>query len=291
MNFLQTIELCQIKADFWLIAQANGLMGVLSGTLQLLFVALAPFVGFALIIHWIERVTQKRLAERFGWKSVLWTGWLGTPIHELSHAAMCWVFKHEIDDIALFEPDRDSGRLGYVRHSFQTGNWFQELGNLFIGIAPLLGGSIALGGLVWLFFPDSAHAAIEASGSSEGSLLDQTIAMFVAMCRGVFAVENFGTLRFWAFIYLVTCVGSHMAPSPSDYQGASRGVYIFGAMLLGAVLVLVLLGVDASQLGDMMLATMGPLFSVLGLAIVLCCVASILVHLVTMLFPKRFRVA
>ena len=83
----------------------QGFSNLLVETAKLLFIFLAPFVGFALIIHWLERITQRRLVERFGWHSVLWTGWLGTPIHELSHAFMCRVFQHRIDEIALFEPD------------------------------------------------------------------------------------------------------------------------------------------------------------------------------------------
>ena len=73
-------------------------------TIKLLAILLAPFALFAIVIHLLERLIQTRLAERFGWNSVLCTGWLGTPIHELSHALMCRVFHHKIDEIALFEP-------------------------------------------------------------------------------------------------------------------------------------------------------------------------------------------
>ena len=129
---------------------ADGFASIVTDALAMIATLLAPFVAFALVIHWFERITQQRLAERFGWRSVMWTGWLGTPIHELSHAAMCVLFRHRVDDIALFEPDRESGRLGYVKHSFRRGNWFEEIGNLFIGIAPLIGGSIALAALLML---------------------------------------------------------------------------------------------------------------------------------------------
>ena len=105
---------------------------------QLLWVVL-PLVLFAAMFHLIEAVVQRRLVERFGWKAALWTGWIGTPIHETSHAILCWVFGHQIDAIALFEPDSREGRLGYVRHSYQRGDWWQEAGNLFIGLAPLAG--------------------------------------------------------------------------------------------------------------------------------------------------------
>ncbi len=85
--------------------------------------------------------------------------------------AMCVLFRHRIDDFALFEPDRESGRLGYVKHSFRRGNWFEEIGNLFIGIAPLIGGSIALAALLWLFYPNAAATAVEAAQASGDSPL------------------------------------------------------------------------------------------------------------------------
>ena len=109
-----------------------------------------PFVGFALFVHALERFGQRQLAQRFGWKSAMWTGWLGTPIHELSHVALCILFRHRIDEVALFEPDEKSGRLGYVRHSYRSKSWFEELGNPFIAIAPLIGGSLVLLVLVYV---------------------------------------------------------------------------------------------------------------------------------------------
>ena len=102
---------------------ADGFTSIVFEALTMIVTLLAPFVVFALIIHWFERITQQRLAERFGWRSVMFTGWLGTPIHELSHAAMCKLFGHRIDDIALFEPDRESGRLGYVGF---WASWFRR---------------------------------------------------------------------------------------------------------------------------------------------------------------------
>lgn len=261
-------------------------------TLELLLILLAPFVAFGLIIHWFERITQRRLAERFGWHSVLWTGWLGTPIHELSHAFMCRVFQHRIDDMALFEPDRDSGRLGYVKHSFKTGNWYQELGNFFIGIAPLLGGSLVLALLLWVFYPEAASHALDSVGERVADdLLVQTWLVVAELCRNVLTLEHLATVRFWTFIYLVLCVGSHMAPSWSDYQGASRGVILFGAILVTVAFLLALAGANAQTMVVGMVGILGPLFGVLGLTIVLCAMATGFVYLITSLIRPKYVIS
>jgi hypothetical protein len=192
----------------------------------------------------------------------------------------------------LFEPDQESGRLGYVKHSFRTGNWYQELGNLFIGIAPLLGGSIVLAILLWLFFPDAAKGAIESTRAEDaGDAFTKMFSIVGALCSSILAVNNLATFRFWTFIYLVLCVGSHMAPSWSDYRGASRGVYIFGAVVVVGVFLLALLGTDSSRMVDGMIGTMGPLFAILGLTIVLCGLATAIVWALTAFIPQRYRIS
>ena len=280
-----------VGAGSWTLSSGvlgQGVISLFVESFKLFLILLAPFVAFAVLIHWFEYLTQRRMSERLGWKRVLWTGWLGTPVHELSHVFMCRVFGHRIDDVALFEPDRDSGRLGYVRHSFEAGNWFQEMGNLFIGIAPLMGGSAVLAILLWLFYPEAAaNAAESARLNSADSFLLQVRDSVVAVVTNIVTISNVATVRFWTFIYLVLCVGSHMAPSQCDYQGASRGVIWVGGILLISVFLLACAGVNGQQMINGMIGIMGPLFAVLGLAILLCGLTTTLVFSLTAFMPVR----
>ncbi|MCH2181185.1 MAG: metalloprotease family protein [Mariniblastus sp.] len=256
----------------------------------LLAVLFGPWVLFAFLIHQIERLMQRRLAERFGWKSVMWTGWLGTPIHELSHALMCRLFGHRVDEVVLFEPDPESGRLGYVRHSYRRKNWFEEIGNVFIGIAPLIGGSLVLGLLLWLFYPDPTRAAIEAVKGQAGDpeLLGRAWSIIQLMGQEILAPANLVTVRFWTFIYLVFCVGSHMAPSRSDYRGAGRGALILSIPALVLVGLLAAFYQDTGGLVYALVDVMSPLFAVLLLTVLLCAVVLVVVYAVTSLFPVRY---
>jgi len=250
----------------------------------LLALAAGPFVVFALIIHFLEHAIQRRLSLRFGWKSVLWTGWLGTPIHELSHVAMCYLFRHRIDELVLFEPDQYSGRLGYVRHSFRRGNWFEEIGNVFIGIAPLIGGTMALAVLLWTFYPDAAVAA--GDDSSATGVITATFATAGAICNNILQWSHFGTFRFWVFLYLVLCVGSHMAPSSSDYAGAGRGAILLGLLLFVILLIVVVTVGDLDRLASSVVDILSPVFALLTLAVVLCSIATLVVTLVLELVPN-----
>lgn len=255
----------------------------------LLTVVIGPFIVFALIIHWLERVIQSQLARTFGWNSVLWTGWLGTPIHELSHVLMCKLFRHRIDEMVLFEPDRETGRLGYVRHSYKAGNWFEEIGNVFIGLAPLIGGSIALAALLWGFYPDIATEAIDSAAGETTGIATQTVTMVRAVFRGIFNASDYGTIRFWAFIYLVLCVGSHMAPSGSDYRGAGRGAIILGVGLLILATAAAWIMPDLAAVSSSLAEILSPLFAVLVLTVVLCSLATILIVLLTAIVQQLWK--
>ncbi len=258
---------------------------ILTTSLHLLAISLGPFVVFAVVIHLLEKTIQRTLAERFGWKSVMWTGWLGTPIHELSHVVMCYLFNHRVQEVALFEPDRASGRLGYVRHTWIKGNWFQELGNVFIAIAPLMGGSIALCLLLWLFFPEVIETAFVPAGlETQSTVTDRVISVFSQIADPA----NLLSIKFWVFVYLVLCVSSHMAPSRSDYQGAGKGSVLFTGLAL------LLSGLIAATVADpiefqlSMAQLLSPLFGVLAIATFLCVIATLVVALLASRFPKRY---
>ena len=300
------------------------MIATILNSLQLLLIVVTPFVVFTLIIHRLERFTQHRLAERFGWKSILWTGWLGTPIHEMSHVAMCLVFRHRIDDVALFEPDLKSGRLGYVRHSFTKANWFERVGNVFIGLAPLAGGALALAALLLIFYPDAVDVALAeqkvelvedaamrppnygqpdfdsvgratakianvSMADSVTNFFDATAKATRSLFRQIFNVPNMQTKRFWCFLYLTLCVGSHMAPSRSDYAGARHGALLLGGIVGGAVLLVSVLGFDSVSVSVSVMNLISPVLAVMMLAIVLCLIAAVIVYLLTMLFPVRYE--
>ena len=68
------------------------------------------------------------------------TALLGTPVHELGHAAMCLLFGHKITRMKLWSPGGRGGLYGYVEHSYHRKNPWAQMGNLFIGMGPLFSG-------------------------------------------------------------------------------------------------------------------------------------------------------
>ena len=78
---------------------------LLLATLSQMASLLAGLFVFGLLIQLISQLSFKSLSRSFGSKGVYVVAWLGTPIHELSHAFFCVIFRHRIESMSLFRPD------------------------------------------------------------------------------------------------------------------------------------------------------------------------------------------
>ncbi len=197
-----------------------------------------PPAAASVALHAIERRMAHALAGLAGRRAVLLTGWLGVPVHELSHVLMCLVFRHRIERVALFRPDPRTGTLGYVDHSWDRRSPWQVVGAFFVGIAPLLGGSAAILGLLGLLVPG---ALVLPAAPAIGLLRDGAwAAVAVELSRPVEATALAvaeralcGDWRPWAFLYAAFCIGSHISPSPQDLRGGLVGALAcFAALFL-----------------------------------------------------------
>lgn len=63
------------------------------------------FFVFGLALYLLERWTNNCFYKTIGWKGVLWTAWIGAPVHESGHALFCLLFRHQIAEIRFFSPD------------------------------------------------------------------------------------------------------------------------------------------------------------------------------------------
>lgn len=143
------------------------------------------------------------------------TAFIGTPIHELSHALFCMIFMHRIHEIKLFQVSSEDGTLGYVSHSWNRKNLYATIGNFFIGVAPILVGTSLLVLLMWLITPttfEGVNAAIFAGGTYQtffASAKDALIAFF----KGV------TDWRWWLYLIPVIFIALHMNLSGADLKG------------------------------------------------------------------------
>lgn len=221
-----------------------------------LFVQLAFTVGFVMLYGGFISLCNRCFYDACGdtaFGIVRLTGYIGTPVHELSHALMCVLFGHTVKKISMFGDSRRSRTLGYVEHSYYRGNLYHQLGNFFIGISPILAGGLVILLLVRLLTPDvyfgmnAETAAIREAFSHgfDGTAVMSLLGSVGSMLGTLFSLDGFSDWRWWVCMILAFSVALHMEVSRSDIVSGLRGLGVISAMLLVADIILGLLFPEA----------------------------------------------
>ena len=221
------------------------------------FVSVFGFILiFGLLLYFLSRSTRKAFSNSGHDKlDVFFTGWIGTPVHEIGHAVFCILFGHRITDIKLYSPNSQDGTLGYVNHSFNSKSFYQRIGNFFIGTGSILFGSFVLYLLIWFCLPNyrlisEIISKTELTGSGVFDLMKNTGKMLstgLNLLMNVFSPENFGKLSFWLFIYLAFCISSHMQLSPADLKSMFSGIFTILLLFLLVNFTTMLLGFNITE--------------------------------------------
>ena len=213
-----------------------------------------PFL-LSTALYLIEKVRCHLTQDTFGWHSILITAWIGVPIHEFSHAFMCFIFRHKIDEVKLFKPNAETGTLGYVNHSYNPKNLYQKFGNFLIGIAPLLSGGIIVFLLLQIILPDElASSSLITFNYNYELLLDPLALILQISDQTLGIIKHFSSIlsstdiKGLLILYLILCISSHMGPSFEDIKGASKGFFIILTLMLIANVILILSKQDATAI-------------------------------------------
>jgi len=207
-------------------------------TLSQIIILLGPGLALGFVMHFVAKFTRQHIGYKWDLRLV---SWIGTPIHELGHAFFCVVFGHNITEIQLFRPDPVTGTLGFVNHSYNPNSSYQQIGKFFIGVGPIIFGTVVLILLSnWLLdinLIDSVGVKIVSSdlGSWQtftelfGNLWNWSSSFFVA----VFSENNILKWQLYLFLYLDFAIGSHISLSKADLGGVWYGLgAIMGTLLL-----------------------------------------------------------
>lgn len=191
-------------------------------------VGILILVGFILGI--IERQSNQYMQMAWGRKGVLMTAWLGTPVHEIGHAIMCIIFRHQIKDIRLLITNSSDGTMGYVQHNYNPTSVYQSIGNFFIGIAPIFSGISAIFLSMYFLIPKSFQTfnVYLKSGIKDqvmnANYIKQLMDTSFVLTKNIFSSENLVSYKFWIFILITICISSHIALSKADMKGATSGL-------------------------------------------------------------------
>lgn len=212
---------------------------------------------FGLILYVFARFTRITYAKSVGQKmDIVFTGWIGTPIHELGHAIFCILFGHKIVEMKLYQPNSEDGTLGYVNHAYNPNSTYQKIGNFFIGVGPIIFGAMVLYGALYFLVPNmkEVFASIQSQSQTlvrgvQGEYTSALAALWSTTqttLSSLFKVQNISNYKFWIFLYISICVSSHMQLSPPDIKGAKGGLITI--VLFFLVLNLIILGLEAAGL-------------------------------------------
>lgn len=198
---------------------------------------------FGLLMFLCARFTRNTYIKACGGDlgtklDIIVTGWIGTPVHEIGHAVFCYLFGHRVHEVVLYSPNSEDGTLGYVSHSHNENSRFQQIGNFFIGIGPILFGSVALYALMYYLMPGmlSMFATIEEQGVTLAQditsgnwtkLFTAFLSSLSGIWGAIFDASNIFNWKFWVFLYFSFCIASHMELSPPDIKGALSGLITF----------------------------------------------------------------
>ena len=163
------------------------------------------------------------------------SGFVGTPVHELSHALMCLIFGHRITDMKVYSLKKRSKTLGYVEHSYNKRNLYHLIGNFFIGIAPIVVGGLAVTLFVRILTPwmyNSMMSEFSKVVAADGAQVPvQIVKGAGAIFLSFFKLSNFSNWRWWVCIVLAFAIAIHMEISNSDIKGGLKGLGVIAALL------------------------------------------------------------
>jgi hypothetical protein len=229
-----------------------------------------------LFVHLCAKVFRKLIGRGAGTVFDL-TAVLGTPVHELGHAAMCLLFGHRITRIKLWCPRAKGGLYGYVEHSYHRKNLWARMGNLFIGMGPLFSGLCVVILALWLCFPAVWEAYLATTGAVLSTEAEAAELLRCSLTLPRDLLLNFGNDP-WRSMFggaVILSVALHISMSWQDVRGSLRAgpVYLFLLAILTSVLLAfeiegsVLAGLRLWNLRMISLFSVTALFSLFWVAV------------------------
>lgn len=202
---------------------------------RLLALTLGTVMICGLAVHLCAKLFSKLLGVASG-RVFDVTAVIGTPVHELGHAAMCLLFGHRIQAIKLWSPGASDGVYGYVEHSYNRKNLWALFGNLFIAVGPIFSGLGVTVLMLSLCFPAQwseyllvSRTVVQAESLPEAAL---GIISLIGAIPKAFLIDWFKSL---VGLLVILAVSLHISLSLQDIKSALSGlpIYVLFVALFG----------------------------------------------------------
>ncbi|ELQ8316836.1 hypothetical protein R2571_005722 [Pseudomonas aeruginosa] len=184
-----------------------------------LFVALV-FSSLLVIAVWEWLVQKMSINAKRVYR---WSGLIGVPVHEASHALVCIVFGMRITRMALYEPNEVTGRMGHVAFRYSPFSVAHGLGMALQAVAPLLAGAVLVHFLL------AGIKGVEAPVLGVEPVATWLIGVITATLSAAWQMTTSGPLGLLAVV-LAMIVSMHAVPSLADIKTGMRGLIILGVI-------------------------------------------------------------
>jgi len=253
-------------------------------TIIQLVVLLGPLLFLAFIMHFLSLLNQKLSTETMGEKAYIYLfGWLGTSFHEFGHALFAVLFGHKIKEIKLFKPNKESGTLGYVKHSYNSKNIYHQTGNFFIAIGPILM-CIAVLVLLSVFLLKINISGFDSVSFKYGDfhfidwlkIESKNVSNYITtILQTIGKGKSVAWWKLAIFFYCFYAVGSFITLSLSDIKSAVKGFFMI-------VLLFLIFNLSTLWIGNFAIETLVKISAILsiGYAIMVFAIVMQLIYIV-----------
>jgi hypothetical protein len=225
---------------------ATYLLSVAGITLIQLFALGGPGLLLIVVLNWLAGRVQQMAIATFGITMYLVLfGWLGTTIHETGHLLSALLFRNKVDSFRPFAPNLKTGVLGSVRPNPNYGSLYQNMGMFFIGIAPVVFGTLVIYLALYLLFRSQMPEmwrVIDRRNEISGTGIVSVLSSGLAFLGFVFSPRHLLDWRLYLFLYIAFAVGSSLSLSGADIAFAKVGCLPMVALLFMLNIVLLAFG-------------------------------------------------
>lgn len=213
----------------------------------------------------ISRANKRASVLLGGFYGQVILGGIGVIIHELSHLIMALIFGHHIQSVSLLHVpnvnDPNDRGLGYVNHVWNDESLYQKVGNVFIGVAPVIGCVLAMMLSTRYLVPTVYNRWLTSIGDSQ--IMSQT--------------STWWQWLLWIILMVNISIGGYDL-SAADLQNSRHGLITLGIILVIASLVASLL-TDYRTISAKLFQFMQPFAMVLIFAIVVNLILWVIMRL------------
>lgn len=214
---------------------------------------LGIFVIFGFIFNVIENKNNQLIQRSLGEKFIIFTGFIGTVVHEVSHLIMALIFNHKIVKVELFRPRKykEDGILGFVKSTYNPNSIYQQVGNFFIGIAPMIFGTLTIW-LLFIIFSNNSYTIFlnymniglytnYLQSSNYSGFFNLLVHDVFLLLKTIFSFDYIFNVNHLIMLFLIYSISTHMTLSLADLKGSFKGllvcfIVVFVITFLGKIL-------------------------------------------------------